>query len=103
MDDLLIVRASDRVRTRPSQRRGQAPLGANMGLVMGVAFGAIGATSFEQNPVIGIAFGLAVGLAIGGILGRLLKPRSHRRTVYPSKRYRGIPATDEADETPAEA
>lgn len=103
MDDLLIVRASDRVRTRPSQRRGQAPLGANVGLAMGVAFAAIGAAKFEQSPAIGIGIGLAVGLAIGGVAGHLLKPRSPRRTVYPNKHYRGIPPTEETEETPSKS
>lgn len=99
MDDLLIVRASDRVRVRSSQRRAQAPLGANIGLVMGVGFAAIGATQFEQNPAVGIALGLAVGLAIGGILGNLLKPRSSRRRAYPKSHYNGFPSTDvEAEE-----
>lgn len=103
MDDLLIVRASDRVRVRSSQRRAQAPLGANIGLVMGVAFAAIGATKFEHNPAIGIALGLAVGLAIGGVLGSLLKPRSRRRAVYPKSHYTGFPPTDVEEEKVEEA
>lgn len=95
MDDLLIVRASDRVRLRPSQRRAQAPLGANLGLVLGATFAVLGASQFEQNPMTGMALGLAVGVAIGGALGKLFKPRSRRRTVYPRSHYNGFPPTDE--------
>ncbi|MDQ8196580.1 hypothetical protein QEH56_00385 [Pelagicoccus enzymogenes] len=103
MDDLLIVRASDRVRVRPSRRRAQAPMGANLGLVLGASFAAIGATGFAQNPAIGGAFGLAVGLALGGILGNLLKPRSRRSSVYPKSHYNGFPSTDVEEENGKDA
>ncbi|MDQ8186086.1 hypothetical protein [Pelagicoccus sp. SDUM812002] len=94
MDDLLIVRASDRVRVRSRDRRAQTPLGANIGLLLGVAFGAIGASSYPGNAAFGIAIGFAIGLAIGGILGSLIKPRSQRRAVYPKSHYSGFPPSD---------
>ncbi|EDY83072.1 hypothetical protein VDG1235_2696 [Verrucomicrobiia bacterium DG1235] len=98
MDDLLIVRSSDRVRPRLSQRRAQFPLGVNIGLVLGVAFGLIGATKLEQQPLVGMALGLAIGLALGGILGTLMKPRSKRRPAYPKDHYIGFPNSNEESE-----
>lgn len=61
---------------------------------MGLAFAVIGASKFEQNPAIGIAFGLAVGLVVGSVLGTFLKPRSERRTAYPKSHYAGFPSSD---------
>lgn len=69
-------------------------MGANIGLVVGLAFAVIGASKFEQTPAIGIALGLVVGLVLGGVLGSVLKPRSRRRAVYPKRHYSGFPPTD---------
>lgn len=103
MDDLLIVRASDRVRVRSRQRRAQAPLGANLGLIVGAGFAVIGATYLDQNPAVGIVLGLAIGLSIGGLLGNLLKPRSRRSTVYPKSHFTGFPESDPQEEETKEA
>lgn len=99
MDDLLVVRSSERIRPRHSQRRAQAPLAANIGLVLGAACGVAGASLYRANPLIGFAIGLAVGIAIGGVMKSLIKPRTPRKVVFPKNHYQGFPvSTDEKED-----
>ena len=75
MDDMLIVRMSDRSRERFARRRRTAPIGANFGLVMGLPLAIAFASMLEGNPPIFMALGAAGGLAIGGLLGRFMTPK----------------------------
>ena len=101
MDDLLIVRLSDRSRARYRHRHTPTPLGANFGIIIGALAGFLVAVRlFPANPtapIIGLALGLAVGIAIGGVLGQFLKPRSRRRTKRRPDLYDGLPFSDEPE------
>src|SRR5690606_14527003 len=114
MDDLLITRRSDRSRARFATRRhGHAPLGANLGLLLGAAFGLLflamkqeaGSGLFagtEMQALSGYALtaGIAGGLAVGGLLGFLLKRGVPRRRQRRPNLYEGFPISpeQEADE-----
>lgn len=95
MEDLLIVRISDRSKKRFERRRANVPLGANLGLALGAAFGLLFASGFDEAPLLGLALGIAVGLAIGGLLGRFLRPSDARRRKPRPFHYDGIPASGE--------
>lgn len=99
MDDLLIVRASERARPRRHQRRAQVPLGANLGIVIGASCGLVGMTQFPNNPPIGLVAGIGIGIVIGGIIGPLLRPKSKRPAQYPNKHYDGMPFPEADAET----
>ena len=92
MDDLLIVRASERIRPRRHERRAdQVPLGASLGMVIGVACGFLGAVVYSANPTFGLMGGIGVGVIIGGLIGPLLRPKSKRIPRYSQKHYDGFP------------
>lgn len=99
MDDLLIVRLSDRSRTRYTHRRPPVAVGANLLLILGAACGVMFAPSSEALPIC-IALGVATGIAIGGVLGRLARPRSRPERQRKPDLYDGLPFanTDEAAE-----
>ena len=99
MDDLLIVRASDRIRPRRYQRRAQVPLGANLGIVIGAACALVGMMSFSHYSLVGLIGGLGAGIVIGGILGPLLRPKSKRIARFPRKHYDGFPFPKEEAES----
>lgn len=99
MDDLLIVRASDRIRPRRHQRRAnQVPLGSSLGIGIGAAFGLLGATYFAHSPHIGLLAGITVGIAVGAAIGPLLRPKSKRVPRFDSKHYQGFPHPTEEQE-----
>ncbi|MBC2606823.1 hypothetical protein [Pelagicoccus albus] len=98
MDDLLIVRSSDRVRPHLRHRREASPIGANFGIILGAACGIIGASQTPHSPTIGLALGLAVGIAIGGLIGPLLRSRFNRISRYPRNHYDGMPFSEPGEE-----
>lgn len=83
MDDLLIVRMADRSKERYycKRRHMQAPLGMNMGLVIGIGIGAIAISRFGADPLLGLGIGVGFGLIFGGLSGRFLKPRRKYQLV----------------------
>lgn len=106
MDDLLIVRISDRSKDRFSRKRRMrnAPLGMHFGLLAGVGFGLAFATASKIDPTIGVAVGTAFGLVLGALMGRFLKPNRHRRDKRrrPRYSYDGMPfGTEALDESEA--
>lgn len=101
MDDLLIVRMSDRSKKRFERRKGQsaAPLGMHLGLALGLALGIGFAAVSNADPKISMALGLAMGIAFGGLSGRFLKrnrPYERRTAAYS---YQGMPFESEDEQT----
>ena len=100
MDDLLIVRMSDRSKERYSRkgRVNAAPVGMHFGLLIGIGFGLALASATKSDPIIGIAIGTALGLVLGALTGRFLKPNrrfERRRSAYD---YEGMPFEAQSDE-----
>jgi len=98
MDDLLIVRMSDRSRERWQRSRRGTPLGANLGMLLGLPLALVFGSALQGEAPVYVAIGAAIGLAIGGIFGRFLanprKPNPQARRRY----YSGLPLpSDEED------
>jgi|GEM_PF-646912 hypothetical protein len=100
MDDLLIVRMSDRSKERFDRRSRQksTPLGMNLGLALGLALGLGFASASNADPKIGMILGLAMGLAVGGLFGRFLKRSRPYKRGAASYAYEGMPFESEDDE-----
>lgn len=98
MDDLLIVRYSERTRTRRVRRNSSVPLNANLSMILGAALGLVlGVQLMSENPdapAIAILFGLIIGLAAGFLLTRLTKRYRHPRK---QRRYNGMPIETDED------
>ena len=103
MDDLLIVRLSDRSRDRYRNRRRPTSLGANLGLLLGLAAGfAINPIMIDFLPVepntawvTSMAVGLAIGLSIGGLLSKAIPLARRRSKPVSHYRYDGFPFSEE--------
>ena len=75
MDDLLIVRMADRSRGAiPANDAAWAPLGLNLGLVIGIGIGTVAISRYGADPLLGLGIGIGFGLSTGGLSGRFLKP-----------------------------
>lgn len=99
MDDLLIVRMSDRSKERFSRKRRKmdAPIGMNFGLIMGIGIGAVAASKTGANPVMSLGVGIAFGVLFGALAGRFFKPvRRYQRTSSPYS-YEGMPFEEEEE------
>jgi len=108
MDDLLIVRMTDRSKERyfHKRRRMQSPLGMNMGLVIGIGIGAVAISRFGADPLLGLGFSIGFGLIFGGLSGRFLKPRRRYQRAEKAYSFEGLPfgSDKESDEeSPEEA
>ena len=99
MDDLLIVRMADRSKERYSRKRHrmQAPLGMNLGLVLGIGLGAVAISRFGANPLLGLGVGVGFGIVFGGISGRFLKPRRRYQRVEKAYSFEGLPFESDLD------
>lgn len=101
MDDLLIVRRSDRTKERFTRKRRKmdAPIGMNFGLIMGVGMGTVAASKAGADPLMSIGIGVAFGIVFGALAGRFFK-RVHRyeRTVS-NYSYEGMPFESEEEES----
>lgn len=93
MDDLLIVRMSDRSKERTARSRrlnSQASLGMNLGLVVGVGLGLVFASnSSNANPIVGMAIGLACGMILGGLFGKAISRKEKPKQT--KKHCQGMP------------
>jgi len=97
MDDLLIVRLSDRSKERFARREDRFSLGGALGLALGLPLGLAFAAGWQGDPTVGLAIGGGAGLALGTALGRFLPtPARHPR---PSRGdlYEGLPIEDESE------
>ncbi len=99
MDDLLIVRMTDRSKERyfHKRRRMQSPLGMNMGLVIGIGIGAVAISRFGADPLLGLGFSIGFGLIFGGLSGQFLKPRRRYERIKKAYSYEGLPCESEKD------
>lgn len=107
MDDLLIVRMADRSKERYARkrRRMQAPLGMNLGLVVGMGVGVVAISRFGLDPAVGLGIGIGFGVIFGGLSGRFLKPRRRYQTVEKAYSFQGLPFESDSEsdeETPDE-
>lgn len=102
MNDLLIVRMSDRSKERYTKRRDRSPIGANFGIIAGAAIGFMVVHRIYPEsstaPAIGAIIGLVIGVAGGGLLGRFLKPKSARHRKPRPDLYDGLPFSNEEEE-----
>ena len=104
MDDLLIVRMSDRSKERFSRKRRDlnAPIGMNLGLIAGVGLGLVYANNAGASPQVGLGIGIVFGLVFGGLLGRFVKPVRRYKRFKPNYSYEGMPFENEKDESDQE-
>ena len=102
MDDLLIVRMSDRSKERYTNRRARTPMGVNLGAIAGAAVGfAMGIRLYPESPMapmVGAIAGLLAGVAFGGIFGRILKLGRNTRRKPRVDIYDGIPFSKEEND-----
>ncbi len=99
MDDLLIVRMSDRSKQRFSRKRRKmdAPIGMNFGMIIGIGIGTVAASRIGANPVMSLGIGVAFGVIFGALAGRFFKRvRRYERTAS-NYSYQGIPFETEED------
>ncbi len=105
MDDLLIVRMSDRSKERFSRKRRKmdAPIGMNFGMIIGIGVGMAAASKMGANPVMSLGLGVAFGLVFGGLAGRFFKRVRRYERIVSSYSYEGMPfETEEESETSSE-
>ena len=104
MDDMLIVRMSDRSRQRHARNRRATPAGANLGLVMGLALAIPMGFSQGSSDPMHILLGAGMGLVIGGLFGRFITRPRRPRPQSKVRHYRGMPFEEETeeDESPKE-
>jgi len=106
MDDLLIVRLSDRSKERFARREDRFSFGGALGLALGLPLGLAFAAGWQGDPTVGLAIGGGVGLALGTALGRFLPtparhPRPGRRGLYGGLSIEAAgEASDSDDEEP---
>ena len=104
MDDMLIVRMSDRSRERFARNRRALPLGGSLGLVLGLPITIALLSSYNGDfpPYLGI--GAAIGIVFFAFFGRFLAPHRKKRPMANLRYYDGMPFPaedeDEADEEP---
>lgn len=104
MDDLLIVRMSDRSKERFSRkRRGlKAPIGINFGLIVGIGIGAVGANQAGADPAISLAIGVGFGIVFGALFGRFFKPLRRYERTGSNYTYEGMPFAAEEEDSDSE-
>jgi hypothetical protein len=103
MDDLLIVRVSDRSKERFSRKRRKmdAPIGMNFGMIIGIGVGMVAASKVGANPAMSLGIGVAFGVIFGGLAGRFFKRvRRYERTVS-NYSYEGMPFETEEEPEPS--
>ncbi len=100
MDDLLIVRMSDRSKERYSRKRRKmnAPIGMNFGLIVGIGAGAVIASKSGASPALSLGIGVAFGVLFGALAGRFFKPLRRYERSGPSYSYDGMPFEAEEDD-----
>ena len=101
MDDLLIVRRSDRSKERFTRKRRKmdAPIGMNFGLIAGIGIGTVAASKVGADPIMSIGIGVAFGIVFGALAGRFFKRvRRYERTVS-NYSYEGMPFETEAEDS----
>jgi len=98
MDDLLIVRQSDRMpsRRRRSERSAMT-LNAQLSMILGGTLGIVAGLrqASEHAAPMGLVLGMAIGLAAGNLLSRLSS--RHRNCKRPRRQYDGMPRHLEGD------
>ena len=102
MDDLLIVRMSDRSKERLSRKRRKmaAPIGMNFGMIIGIGVGMVTASNMGANPVMSLRLGVAFGLVFGGLAGRFFKRVRRYERIASGYSFEGMPfETEEESET----
>ncbi len=103
MDDLLIVRMSDRSKERFSRKRRKmdAPIGMNFGMIVGIGIGVVAASKAGANPLMSLGIGVAFGVVFGALAGRFFKPVRRYERTSSSYFYEGMPfETDEESSEP---
>lgn len=105
MDDLLIVRMSDRSKERFTRKRRKmdAPLGMNFGLILGIGIGVVAASRSGANPALSLGIGIAFGLVFGALAGRFLKPVRRYKRSTPKYSYEGMPFDAEENDSNSES
>ena len=105
MDNLLIVRMSDRSKERLSRKRRKmaAPIGMNFGMIIGIGVGMVAASNMGAKPVMSLGLGVAFGLVFGGLAGRFFKRVRRYERIASSYSFDGMPfETEEESETSSE-
>lgn len=105
MDDLLIVRMSDRSKERFSRKRRKmdAPIGMNFGLIIGIGIGVVAASKSGADPVASLGIGVAFGIVFGGLAGRFFKPARRYQRSISDYRYEGMTFESEEEAESADS
>ena len=105
MDDLLIVRMSDRSKERFTRKRRKmdAPVGMNFGLIMGVGIGVVAASKSGANPALSLGIGITFGIVFGALAGRFFKPARRYKRSTPHYTYEGMPFEAEEEDPNSES
>jgi hypothetical protein len=74
----------------------QAPLGMNLGLVIGIGAGVVAISRFGADSAIGLGLGIGLGIIFGGLSGRFLKPRRKYERAEKAYGFQGLPFESES-------
>jgi len=99
MDDFLIVRMSDRSRERFTRNRRATPLGAILGLALGVPAALVIAAFFGTRQTDFLGLSMALGLVFFAFLGRFLISNRKARPTAQKRHFDGMPFDAEDEES----
>lgn len=101
MDDMLIVRMSDRSRERFTRNRRALPLGGNLGLIFAIPLTIVFAKLIDGEFPLYLGIGAAVGIAFFAFFGRFITPLRKKRPMAGIRHYDGLPFSSEDEDEEA--